>query len=193
MGLAADSYDVFCSYRWQDHAEVEAVAQALRQKGLKVFLDRWYLIPGHSWPQALEDIISSCQAVAVFVGPQGLGDWQQREKNLALSRQDRQPDFPVIPVLLPRADPALGFLSQNTWVDLRQNLGDPFSLEILKLAVKGEPPGPDLKSRVQATLATAATLDPPRRRFSHIGRPGRHQDLLGYQPRSALRRTSPGF
>ena len=27
-------------------------------------------------------------------------------------------EFPVIPVLLPGADPVLGFLGQNTWIDL---------------------------------------------------------------------------
>jgi hypothetical protein len=148
------SYDVFFSYHWRDHAEVEAVAQALRQQGLNVFLDRWYLVPGRAWPQALEEVLASCRAVAVFIGPQGMGPWQQREKFLALSRQTRQSDFPVIPVLLPGADPALGFLSQNTWVDLRQRPDDPLSLEILKIAVQGEAPGPDLNARVQATLAS---------------------------------------
>lgn len=53
MGYAADPYDVFFSCHWRDHIPVEAVAQALRQQGLKVFLDRWYLIPGRPWPQTL--------------------------------------------------------------------------------------------------------------------------------------------
>jgi hypothetical protein len=154
MGQDAASYDVFFSYHWPDQAAVETVARALSRQGLNVFLDRWYLIPGRPWPQVLEEVIAACRAVAVFVGPQGLGPWQQREKYLALSRQVRQPDFPVIPVLLPGADPALGFLKQNTWVDLRQRPDDPLSLEILQAAVRGEPPGPDLKERVQATLAT---------------------------------------
>ena len=148
-----DTYDVFFSYSWRDHVAVEAVARALRQQGLNVFLDRWYLIPGRPWPQALEEVIASCRSVAVFVGPYGMGPWQQREKYLAISRQTSQPDFPVIPVLLPEADPALGFLSQNTWVDLRQRPDDPLSLAILQAAVRGEPPGPDLARRVQATLA----------------------------------------
>jgi WD40 repeat protein len=154
MGYAADPYDVFFSYHWRDHAAVEAVAQAMCQQGLNVFLDRWYLISGRSWPEALEELLASCRAVAVFVGREGMGPWQQREKFLALSRQTRQPEFPVIPVLLPGAEPALGLLSQNTWVDLRQRLDDPLSLAILQAAVRGEPPGSDLTQRVQATLST---------------------------------------
>ncbi len=154
MNLAGSPYDVFFSYNWRDRAEVETVARALSQQRLNVFLDRWYLVPGRPWMQALEEVLGSCQAVAVFLGPQGMGFWQQREQYLALSRQARQPDFPVIPVLLPHADPALGFLSHNTLVDFRQQLDDPIPLEIFKKAVRGEPPGPDLAQRVQDTLAS---------------------------------------
>ena len=39
----ATSFDVFFSYHWRDHAPVEAVARALTERGLRVFLDRWYL------------------------------------------------------------------------------------------------------------------------------------------------------
>ena len=53
------------------------------------------------------------------VGPGEIGPWQQREVNMALERQAREREFPVIPVLLPGADPMLGVLSQNTSIDLR--------------------------------------------------------------------------
>ena len=71
------------------------------------------MVPGQPWPQALEKALSSCKAVAVFIGPGDLGAWQVREKNLALERQAREPGFAVIPVLLPGADPVLGFLGQH--------------------------------------------------------------------------------
>ena len=48
-----------------------------------------------------------------------MGPWQQREVNMALERQAREREFPVIPVLLPGADPIFGILSQNTSIDLR--------------------------------------------------------------------------
>ena len=50
------AYDVFVSYHWRDHAPVEALAHTLRDLGLRVFLDRWYLHPGHAWPQELEGV-----------------------------------------------------------------------------------------------------------------------------------------
>jgi hypothetical protein len=48
------AYDVFVSYHWRDHAPVDALARALQDSGLHVFLDRWYLHPGRPWPQELE-------------------------------------------------------------------------------------------------------------------------------------------
>ena len=146
-------YDVFVSYHWQDHKNVEAVARGLRERGLSVFLDRWYLVPGRPWPETLEETLSTCHAVAVVLGPNGMGRWQQREKYLALERQAHDSSFPVIPVLLPGVDPALGFLSQNTWVDFRNRLDDPEVLDILARAAQGEPPGPDIRDRMQAALA----------------------------------------
>src|SRR5262245_16941278 len=112
-------YDVFLSYHWRDHDRAETIARSLRERDLNVFLDRWYLRPGRPWPQELEKVMLSCKAVAVCVGPGEMGPWQQREVNMALERQAREIQFPVIPLLLPGADPVLGFLGQNTWIDLR--------------------------------------------------------------------------
>ncbi len=44
-------FDVFLSYHWRDQREVDALARKLREQGLKVFLDRWYLTPGQPWPK----------------------------------------------------------------------------------------------------------------------------------------------
>lgn len=137
-----NSFDVFFSYHWRDHDPVEAVAHMLTERGLRVFLDRWYLTPGQPWPQALERTLVCCNSVAVFLGVDGLGPWQQRERDLALSRQGREPGFPVIPVLLTHKDPALGFLELNTWIDLSSNITDQAELDILCAAIRREPPGP---------------------------------------------------
>jgi len=147
-------YDLFFSYNWRDRAAVEAVGQTLRKQGLKVFLDRWYLIPGRPWFESLEETLNNCQAVSVFLGPYGMGGWQQREKNLALNRQARDPAFPVIPVLLPGADPALDFLSLNTWVDLRSGIDDSLAIAVLEAAARGQPPGPELQEQIKTTLGT---------------------------------------
>lgn len=147
------SFDVFFSYSTRDHAAVERVARALTDAGLRIFLDRWYLTPGQPWPKALEQTLDACNAVAVFISGEGLGPWQQRERDLALDRQAREPGFPVIPVLLSQGDPALGFLKLNTWVDLTGGPSDPEALAILASAIRGEPPGPLARQRSDAARA----------------------------------------
>ncbi|HEU5407519.1 MAG TPA: SUMF1/EgtB/PvdO family nonheme iron enzyme, partial [Nitrospira sp.] len=87
-----------------------------------------------------------------------MGPWQQREQYLAIERQVAAEHlgqtFPVIPVLLPGAEPPLGFLSQHTWVDFRTRLDDPLLLHTLVNAIHGLPPGPDAQDTIRETLAT---------------------------------------
>ena len=147
------SYDVFFSYHTVDHAMVTQVAEHLHDRGIRVFLDRWYLVAGQPWPQALEQTLASCGAVAVFLGAEGLGPWQQRERDLALDRQGQEPGFPVIPVLLSAADPALGFLKLNTWVDLSAGVANEAALDILAAAIRRQAPGPLALQRIAAVLA----------------------------------------
>jgi hypothetical protein len=150
---AAPSYDVFLSYNSADHGVVETVARKLRDEGLEPFLDRWALAPGTRWRPRLEQTLSSCKAVAIFVGPGEMGSWQQREVDVALDFQSRSPNLPVIPVLLPGCEPPLGFLRQLTWVDLRTQALDQ-GIAILAKAARGEPPGPDLRKHVDAVRAS---------------------------------------
>ena len=156
--MRPDQFDVFLSYHWRDHAQVEVLARRLQQQNLTVFLDRWYLTPGQSWPKALEVALAHCRAVAVCIGQGEMGPWQQREQYLALERQvaaeRRGQRFPVIPVLLPGAEPPLGFLSQNTWVDFRARSDDPILFNTLVSAIHGQPLGPHAQETVRNTLAT---------------------------------------
>jgi tetratricopeptide (TPR) repeat protein len=144
MAPTASSYDLFLSYSSEDHDVVEPIARKLRDEGLEPFLDRWYLAPGARWRSKLEDTLSSCKAVAIFVGPGEMGSWQQREVDVALDLQSRNPNLPVIPVLLPGCEPPLGFLRQLTWVDLRSEVLER-GIAILIKAACGEAPGPDLQ------------------------------------------------
>ncbi|NJD07711.1 MAG: TIR domain-containing protein, partial [Methylococcaceae bacterium] len=147
------AYDVFLSYPTRLQREVAELAKKLEGEGLTVFLDRWNLVPGQPWPKALEQALSQCGSVAVCLGPGELGPWQQRERDFALDRQAREPEFPVIPVLFPDAEPALGFLAQNAWVDFRSGLDQALPLAILCRAIRRQPPGAELAERIRETLA----------------------------------------
>src|SRR3954452_24285504 len=139
MDPSSRTYDVFLSYNTRDHHAVERIGRWLKVHGLTCFMDRWYLVPGTPWPVALEQALEQSQAVAVFLGPGEMGRWQQREQHLALDRQTLA-KVPVVPVLLPGADPPLGFLRLNTWVDLRARLDDERRLETRAAAVGGLAP-----------------------------------------------------
>lgn len=146
-------YDVFFSYHSEDRDSVTRLADACQARGLKVFLDRWYLTPGQDWQRALANALSHCRAVAICLGPHGMGTWQQREIGLALNRQANESYFPVIPVLLPGSDHMLpDFLSLNTWVDLRDGIDDVRQLDILINAIQHQPPGPDQVETVLQTV-----------------------------------------
>lgn len=154
MESGETSFHIFLSYHWRDHTAVESVARALTEHGLDVFLDRWYLTPGLPWQDALQALLGRVSAVVIFVGPEGLGDWQQREIALALDHQAHSSAFPVIPVLLPGADPPLGFLALNTWIDLRGGAADETRISMIARAARGKPPGPGDAGESRAAIAS---------------------------------------
>ena len=67
------AFDVFLSYSRADQDAVERLGRALRDRALTVFVDRWYLVAGQSWPETLEKHLGDCRAVAVCIGATGTG------------------------------------------------------------------------------------------------------------------------
>jgi WD40 repeat protein/energy-coupling factor transporter ATP-binding protein EcfA2 len=135
-------YDVFLSYNRADRSAVELIARRLREEvGLEPFLDRWHLVPGEPWQEALEEALAQSLTVAVFVGPSGISPWHNEELRAALDDAVRRRDeYRVIPVLLPDAAPesVTGFLARRTWVDFRSGLDDAEAFERLVAGIKGE-------------------------------------------------------
>jgi hypothetical protein len=138
---ATGNFDVFLSHNSKDKPAVRELAKALRACGLRVWLDEWELVPGSTWQEAIEDIISTARTAAVLVGADGLGPWEIPEMRACLSEfTSRQ--LPVIPVILPGAPtkPALPlFLNRFTWVDLRGGL-DQAGLNRLVWGITGQKP-----------------------------------------------------
>jgi hypothetical protein len=142
FAVANEIYDVFVSYSradWRHAADIDSV---LRDKGLKTFFDRRNLAPGLPWVRALEQAIGASKAAIVLIGPRGLGNTQQYERELAFVRQTHDPAFPIVPVILPEttSDPPFDFLRVLTWVNLSHvsKVSDaPGELEHLLTAVQG--------------------------------------------------------
>jgi hypothetical protein len=141
-------YDVFLSHQSGDKPLVESIAMRLvNEQGLRPFLDKWHLIPGAPWQEALEEALDRSKTCAVFLGPGGLGPWENEEMRAALEERVRNKSFRVIPVLLPGAEPKdektlPRFLRRLTWVDFRGGLNDPDTFQRLIAGIRGVAPGP---------------------------------------------------
>ena len=178
-----EAFDVFLSYSRADASDARRLVQLLRSRGLKVFFDRDYLTPGQAWPTLLEKHLRACRAVAICLGPEGLGPWQQREQYVALDRQVQENHFPVIPLLLPGAkDPPLGFLRLSTWIDLKAGVEDSTALNVLERAIRGQAPSLDDVglSDARASVCPYRGLEPFREEDEHffVGREAFVRTLL---------------
>jgi TIR domain len=136
--MATNAFDVFLCYHNIDNAFVKHIGEQLKARGLLPWLDEWELRPGLSWQRLLEDQIEHIKSVAVFVGANGIGPWQQMEMD-AFLREFVRRGCPVIPVILPDTpkEPRLPlFLAGLTWVDFRKP--EPESLARLIWGITGQ-------------------------------------------------------
>lgn len=134
-------FDVFLCHHAVDKPTVRLIARQLRDHGILPWLDEAELTPGRDWQEELERQIGNIRTAAVFVGPSGIGPWQNRELRAFLN-EFAERGCPVIPVLLPEAaTPELPiFLRGMTWVDLRHQDGD--GIERLIWGITGRKPDP---------------------------------------------------
>ncbi len=139
-----EEFDVFLSHPHSEAEAVEAIGSKLADDcGLRVWLDRWILIPGQHWQQEMARGLDQARTCAVFVGADTPSGWFREEVERALNRQTRDKGFRVIPVILPNGDRRLvdDFLELRTWVEFRSVLEDADALHLLECGVRGIPPG----------------------------------------------------
>ena len=133
----SEGFDVFLCHNVADKRLVRWTARRLRERGIRPWLDEDELPPGQSWQEELERQIGSIKAAAVFVGPNGIGPWQNQEIRAFLDEFVTR-RCPVIPVLLPGAEIPASlplFLRSMTWVDLRKKA--PVGIERLIWGITG--------------------------------------------------------
>ncbi len=138
-------FAVFLSFNSKDRAEVKQLAEYLDTVALRPWLDEWELIPGESWVDGLHRGLQASATCAVFVGSSGEGPWHETEIRNALIFRAKDPNFRMIPVLLPSAkhEPELPpFLPTFLWVDFRgKSLADDDACWRLECGIRGHAPG----------------------------------------------------
>ncbi len=137
-------FDVFLSYSHIDSEFVEELAKKLEDDAnLCVWLDKWVLIPGEHWQQAMARGLHQAKSCAVCIGEQTPSGWFKEEIERALNRQTKDKSFRVIPVLLPHAQNINvdDFLELRTWVNFKKGINDNYAFHFLVAGVLGVPPG----------------------------------------------------
>ena len=164
------NYDVFLSHNSNDKTLVEQLARKLKTKGVKPFLDKWHLIPGEPWQEALEKALDQSNTCAVFIGPKGVSPWEHEEMRAAIRKRvsDKKKVFRVIPVLLPGAEinqklQLPPFLSRSTLVKFRVSIEDEEAFRRLVAGIKGIAPGdhssPSMKDETDTGFTPPSSKD----------------------------------
>jgi diguanylate cyclase (GGDEF)-like protein len=95
------TFDVFISYNHVDQNKVNIIAESLREKGLKVWYDKWIIKPGHDIYQQIQIGLELsrnfvlCMSNEVFKS-----EWASFESSTAIFRDPMNKERRFIPILL---------------------------------------------------------------------------------------------
>ncbi|HPJ85048.1 MAG TPA: toll/interleukin-1 receptor domain-containing protein, partial [Methanothrix sp.] len=130
--MSENSYDLFVSYNQQDRKIVEQLASELVDARLRIWFDKWELVPGSAWHSRFEQAITQSTAIGICIGPEGLGDF---DVWALLIKQN--PSHLIIPILLPGSDikdiPTA--LNEIEFVDFRGGIKNIEEIKKLKVAI----------------------------------------------------------
>jgi hypothetical protein len=130
-------FDVFLAHNSQDKPQVRAIANKLKRRGIKVWIDEEQILPGRPFQDVIQQAIQNVKSAAIFIGSGGLGKWQILELRSLISRFV-DADIPVIPVLLPGVEGIPGdllFLQELNWVRFANGIDDIEALDKLESGI----------------------------------------------------------
>jgi hypothetical protein len=111
-------HEIFISYSRRDSATVQALATALREKGLSVWVDQSGIQEGDAYDTQIEDAIAQTRVVIVLWSKHSVrSQWVRAEAAYALGKQK------LLPIAIDRTDPPLQFLHIQT-IDFEGWQGD---------------------------------------------------------------------
>ena len=135
-------FDVFLAHNSLDKPQVKAIAEKIKQRDLKPWLDDEQIPPGCSFQDKIQEAIPLVKSAAIFISVNGLGAWQAWEVR-ALMSQCAQNHIRLIPVLLPgvkNVPEHLRFLAEFRWVRFSKGIDDENALELLQWGITGQKP-----------------------------------------------------
>lgn len=130
-------FDVFLSHNSQDKKIAKELSLALKNRGVKVWLDEEQLLPSTPWQEAIEKIIQSTRTVAVLVGKNGFGPWEIMEMRSCIAEFVTR-KMGVIPVLLSGAPELPKFLTHFVPIEMTDGVTD-IVLDNIEKGIFGKP------------------------------------------------------
>ncbi|MEN9867587.1 MAG: hypothetical protein RL748_3177 [Pseudomonadota bacterium] len=116
----AEQFDVFLSHSSRDKIAVRALAERLKQGGLRVWFDEWEIRIGDSIPSRIEIGLESAKILILCMSAHAFGsDWTQLESQTFRFRDPLNKNRRFIPVRLDDT-PIKGSLAQFKYVDWQQ-------------------------------------------------------------------------
>jgi hypothetical protein len=113
------SYDVFLSHSSKDKPVVRAIAERLKQDGLRVWFDEWEIKPGDSIPAKIEEGLEHSRVLVLCMSANAFGsDWAQMESGTFRFRDPLNKERRFIPLRLDDA-PIKGSLAQFLFLKWR--------------------------------------------------------------------------
>ena len=131
-------FDVFLAHNSQDKPQVREIANKLKRRGLKVWLDEEQIPPGRPFQDVIQQALQNVKSAAIFIGTEGLGNWQILEFRSLITRFV-EADIPIIPVLLPGVEgipDKLLFLRELNYVKFENGINDFEALDKLESGIR---------------------------------------------------------
>lgn len=136
-------FDVYLAYHSSDRDAVLDIARRLKAVGTRVWFDVWQIPPGRLFQDELASGLKMARSCAVFVGHSAPTGWHKQEMQKALVLQSTNPQFNVIPVILPGGDKhsVSDFLQLRTYVEFKTQPFDEEAFHRLLSGIRSLPPG----------------------------------------------------
>lgn len=98
---AIPEYDLFISHASKDKEElVESLYRSLDKLGIKIFYDKESIEWGDKWKEAILDGVNKAEFAIIVISENFFGrEWTERELNELLSRQNRNGQKIILPIL----------------------------------------------------------------------------------------------
>jgi len=141
----SDVYDVFISHRSLYKPWVITLANNLRNRRYKVWLDDWELVPGRNFAEGLHGGLQKSRKGILVATPDSVeSGWGREEYEIMLNRKQHAPAFSFVPLVFGDF-PDLPFLENVHCVDFRDHTELAYRRAFYRLlcGLEDKAPGPD--------------------------------------------------